>query len=72
VGYSVSNEENEEGVRAVTAPVFDHDGRVVAAVNLGGSALQIKAEDFPSLGKLVHSFAQRMSCTLGYRGAETT
>jgi IclR family transcriptional regulator, KDG regulon repressor len=72
VGYAVSNEENEDGVRAVAAPIFDHDGRVVAAVNLGGSALQIKVEDFPALGKLVHATALRMSQALGYRAAETS
>jgi IclR family transcriptional regulator, KDG regulon repressor len=69
VGYSVSNEENEDGVRAVASPVFDHASRVVAAVNLGGSTLQIKPDDVPSLGKLVHAFGQRMSHTLGYRVA---
>ena len=71
VGYAVSNEENEDGVRAVAAPIFDDDGRVAAAVNLGGSALQIKPGDFPSLGKLVRATALRMSRALGHRGEET-
>jgi IclR family transcriptional regulator, KDG regulon repressor len=70
-GYAVSNEENEDGVRAVGAPVFDHDGQVVAAVNLGGSALQIKPEDFPALGGLVHATAVRMSRALGFQGSGT-
>ncbi len=71
VGYAVSNEENEDGVRAVAAPIFGHDGQVAAAVNLGGSTLQIKPEDFPSLGKMVRATALRMSRVLGYRGEET-
>jgi len=71
MGYAVSNEENEDGVRAVAAPIFDHDGRVIAAVNLGASSIQIKTEDFPALGKLVCSSATRMSKALGYRGNET-
>jgi IclR family transcriptional regulator, KDG regulon repressor len=69
VGYAISNEENEDGVRAVAAPIFGHDGRVAAAVNLGGSTLQIKAEDFTTLGKLVHSAAMSISHALGYRTA---
>ena len=65
-GYAVSNEENEEGVRAVAAPIFDHAGRPAAAVNLGGTRLQIKMKDVPRLGELVRGCADRMSATLGY------
>lgn len=69
-GYSTSDEENEEGVRAVAAPIFDRDREMIAAVNLGGSSLQIKVENFPFLGKLVRSYAIRMSQVLGYPGTE--
>ncbi len=68
-GYAVSNEENEAGVRAVASPIFDHDGSVVAAVNLGGPAVQMTVEDLPALGKLIRSAALGMSRALGYRGA---
>ena len=68
-GYAVSNEENELGVRAVAAPIFDHTGVPIAAVNLGGSTLQIKVEKFHSLGDIVRSYALKMSHTLGYQGA---
>jgi IclR family transcriptional regulator, KDG regulon repressor len=68
VGYSVSSEENELGVRAVAAPIFDHRGVPIAAVNLGGSTLQIKVENFHRLGELVRSYALKMSRTLGYQG----
>lgn len=68
VGYSVSSEENELGVRAVAAPIFDHRGVPIAAVNLGGSTIQIKVENFHHLGELVRSYALKMSRTLGYQG----
>lgn len=68
-GYAIANEENEAGVRAVAAPVFDHDCRVVAAVNLGGPAIQMRLEDLPALGRQVRSAALGMSRSLGYRGA---
>lgn len=71
-GYAISNEENEEGVRAVAAPIFDRDGKVVAAVNLGGSSIQIKVEDLPTLGEVVRSFAIRMSHALGYRRVDAS
>ena len=65
-GYAVSNEENESGVRAVAAPIFDYTGVPIAAVNLGGSSLQIKGDELHSLGNLVRSYALKMSHTLGY------
>jgi len=65
-GFAASNEENEDGVRAVAAPVFDHEGRTAAAVNVGGSILQIKMKDIPSLGETVRNYAERMSRKLGY------
>jgi DNA-binding IclR family transcriptional regulator len=71
-GYAVSNEENETGVRAVAAPIFNHDGKVIAAVNLGGPAVQMKVDDLPALGKLVRAAALAMSRALGYRGAAIT
>jgi len=66
-GYAVSNEENELGVRAVGAAVFNHSGRPVAAVNLGGSTLHIRSKDIPRLGLIVRTCAERMSAQLGYR-----
>ncbi|MEU1664048.1 IclR family transcriptional regulator [Streptomyces sparsogenes] len=35
-GWAVSHGEREDGVSAIAAPVTDEDGRVVAAVGLGG------------------------------------
>lgn len=66
-GYAVGNEENEIGVRAVAAPIFNDAGRVVAAVNLGASTLHLRAEDVPRLGALVRQYSLRMSERLGYR-----
>ena len=67
-GYSTTSEENESTVRAVAAPILDHTGKTVAAVNLGGSTLQIKADNLSSLGELVRSYAVKISQALGYRG----
>jgi len=67
MGFAISNEENERGVRGVGAPVFDYTGRPLAAVNLGASTLHIRSKDIPRLGALVRSIAERMSAQLGYR-----
>ena len=68
VGYAISIEENEPGVCGIAAPIFDHLGHVVAAVNLGGTILQIKKDNMALLGETVARAAGEMSRRLGYTG----
>jgi DNA-binding IclR family transcriptional regulator len=68
LGYAISIEENEPGVCGIAAPIFDHQGHVVAAVNLGGTILQIKKENLALLGETVARAAGEMSRRLGYTG----
>ena len=68
VGYAVSIEENEPGVCGIAAPIFDHLGHVVAAVNIGGTVLQIKKDNVIILGETVARAAGEMSRRLGYSG----
>ena len=65
-GYAVSMEENEPGVCGIAAPIFDHQGHVVAAVNLGGTVLQIKKGNVTLLGSTVARAAAQMSRRLGH------
>jgi IclR family transcriptional regulator, KDG regulon repressor len=65
-GYAVGNEENEISVRGVSAPIFNSEEKVVAAVNLGASKLHLRGEDVPRLGALVREYGLRMSKQLGY------
>jgi IclR family transcriptional regulator, pca regulon regulatory protein len=53
-GWAIVDEELEEGLRSLAAPVRDRDGRVVAAVNVStaarrGSATTMLAETLPHL-----------------------
>jgi DNA-binding IclR family transcriptional regulator len=40
-GFATDEEENEQNVCCVGAPVFDHSGRVVAAVSLAGPTFRV-------------------------------
>jgi DNA-binding IclR family transcriptional regulator len=54
-GYATAVSELEEGLVAVAAPVFDADGRCVAALSVSGPESRLGSEHLERLGKLVSS-----------------
>jgi DNA-binding IclR family transcriptional regulator len=65
-GYAIADEELEVGFVAVGAPVFNHNGEVVAAISLGGPNARLTAQKRPALAALVKEAAGRISARLGY------
>jgi DNA-binding IclR family transcriptional regulator len=65
-GYSVADEALEVGLVAIAAPVFDHDGRTIAALSIAGPKLRVTAECIPTIGERVRAAAGRVSSLLGY------
>jgi IclR family acetate operon transcriptional repressor len=65
-GYAVDDEESEEGVVSIAAPVFGHDGIVHAAGALAGPAGRMHGRDVDELGKLVAARMLEASAELGY------
>lgn len=65
-GYAVDDEEFEEGLRCVGAPVRDRTGGVVAALSITGPAFRLTPERLPALGKAVIRAAEKLSAVLGY------
>jgi IclR family transcriptional regulator, KDG regulon repressor len=43
-GYAIDDEENEEGIRCVAAPIRERSGRVAAAVSISGPTTRITME----------------------------
>jgi DNA-binding IclR family transcriptional regulator len=64
-GYAVEDEENEEGIRCIGAPVFDHDGAVVAAISVTAVRHHLPVEDFPRVAALVMEAANGLSREMG-------
>jgi DNA-binding IclR family transcriptional regulator len=61
-GYATDFEEFWEGVSAVSAPVFDAEGRVVATISIVGPAFRMTEEKMPLYGrKCVQAAAQLTS-----------
>jgi DNA-binding IclR family transcriptional regulator len=65
-GYSIADETLEVGLVAIAAPVFDHDGRAIAALSIAGPKLRVTAECVPAIGERVRAAAGRVSALLGY------
>lgn len=66
-GYAIDDEENEEGVRCVAAPIRDNSGRVIAAISISGSTTRISYEKIETFLKLqVMQTAKRISTELGF------
>ena len=65
LGYSVDDEEFADGIRCVGAPIFDHNGEVVAGLSVAGPSLRIKKTDVQYLAKLVMETTATISKKLG-------
>ncbi len=66
-GYSFDNEEMEEGVVCVAAPVFDGEKQVVAAISVSGPTGRMLSRDTGRIIEPVRQSAATISRTLGYR-----
>jgi IclR family acetate operon transcriptional repressor len=66
-GYAVDDQEIEQGLRCVGAPVRDYTGRVVAALSIAGPAFRITKSRLPVLIRSVVAVARDLSAELGYR-----
>jgi DNA-binding IclR family transcriptional regulator len=66
-GYSIDAEERQAGVRCIGAPVFGHDGEVVAAISLGAPTERLpKRIEGSKVALQVMTTSLAISRTLGY------
>lgn len=66
-GYAVDDEEREDGLRCIGAPVFSCSGEVVAAVSIAGPAFRLTRDRTTSLAAAVIKTAGAISAAIGYR-----
>jgi DNA-binding IclR family transcriptional regulator len=64
-GYAVDNEEYDEGLRCIGAPVYDHSGDVVAAIGIGGPVTRVTPERVEELAEVLKRAAAGLSRRLG-------
>lgn len=67
-GYATIQDELEEGLNAVAAPVRQSNGEVVAALSVSGPSFRVRSIDLPRLGRFTIDAAGAVSWRLGYTG----
>ncbi|MFO7295368.1 MAG: IclR family transcriptional regulator [Caldicoprobacter sp.] len=65
-GWAVDNEEHEEGIRCIAAPIYDYRGEVIAAVSTSGLKTIISPERDEEIAKYVVETAREISKRMGY------
>jgi DNA-binding IclR family transcriptional regulator len=65
-GYAAAQEELEDGLNAIAAPIHDHTGQVVAAISIAGPAYRIPPEAFSQLARQLAEVTDQVSRKLGY------
>lgn len=66
-GYATSFDEFFEGVTTIAAPIFDYQGKVIAALSVVGPKQRIQTHKVPGYAKKVISSAMEVSNRMGYR-----
>jgi len=67
-GYAIDDEENEQGIRCLGAPIFDGRGRPVAAISVSGPVFQMTKKFIQEMVKKeVIAAASDISRRLGYQ-----
>lgn len=64
-GYSIDDEERNEGMRCIAAAVFDYQGEAVAGISVSGPVSRVSEGETPHLAKEVMQAAQDLSEAMG-------
>ena len=65
-GYALSAGERNPDAASLAVPIFNHDGKLVAALSLGGPLSRFTPESCPNLLKTLKDAGDRLSEALGY------
>ena len=65
-GYAIENEELEQGVSCIAAPILGPDGTALAAISVPGPTPRIMAPNPDRIGLLVRRHAGEVSAALGF------
>ena len=65
-GFALDLEENEYGITCVAVPIFDHLGKVIAAVSISGPTMRMTDDRLNALKSIMVKTGQGISARLGH------
>ncbi|MFZ4453651.1 IclR family transcriptional regulator [Salibacterium aidingense] len=65
-GYAIEDEQMEEGIRCIGAPIYDNTQDVVAAISITSLVKDLPTVKIPIIGEEVANTARNISLELGY------
>lgn len=65
-GYALDLQENEYGITCIAVPIFDHLGKVVAAVSISGPTMRMTSERLEHLKDKMIEMGKKISARLGH------
>lgn len=66
-GWTIDDEEHDEGIRCIAAPIYDYRGKIIAAVSSAGPSNIYTKEKDKELSKQVMDAANEISKRMGYK-----
>jgi IclR family transcriptional regulator, KDG regulon repressor len=64
-GYSISEQEYEEDINAVAAPIFDAENHPIASIAIVGPSFRLPKDRLPALGEALRQMTQAISAEVG-------
>lgn len=64
-GYSVDNEEKNEGMRCIAAPVFDMNKEAIAGISVSGPTSRVSVSETERLSRAVIDAAHQLTSAIG-------
>jgi len=65
-GFAIDNEENEEDIQCIAAPIRDYSSEVIAAISISGPSYRFNIKEEKTIRKEIIQYAQNISKCLGY------
>jgi DNA-binding IclR family transcriptional regulator len=67
-GFAVDDEENSAGVRCISSPIFDAQGKIVAALGTSDTIIRLDESYLPKIVEMVKKSATQISKLIGFEG----
>jgi IclR family KDG regulon transcriptional repressor len=67
-GFGIDDEENSPGVRCIASPVFDAQGKIVAALGTSDTIISLDESKLPKVVEMVKKSAAQISNLIGFEG----